>query len=41
MWKSSNEKPNPLTPFPTREEERFKVSFLAGERNRSEVFQIP
>jgi hypothetical protein len=26
MWKSSNEKPNPLTPFPTSVGGRFKVS---------------
>jgi hypothetical protein len=33
MWKS-HEKPNPLTPFPTREGGKFKVSLLLGERFR-------
>jgi hypothetical protein len=33
MWKS-HEKPNPLTPFPTREGGKFKVSLLKGERFR-------
>ncbi|MEH2066140.1 MAG: hypothetical protein V7K50_28410 [Nostoc sp.] len=33
MWKS-REKPNPLTPFPTREGGKFKVSLLLGERFR-------
>jgi hypothetical protein len=34
-------KPNPLAPFPTREGGKFKASLLVGERNGSEVFQIP
>jgi hypothetical protein len=29
MWKSSR-KPNPLTPFPTREGGKFKVSLFKG-----------
>jgi hypothetical protein len=33
MWKS-HETPNPLTPFPTREGGKFKVSLLLGERFR-------
>jgi hypothetical protein len=40
MWKSFNEKPNPLTPFPTREGgRRFKVSLLVGERFRERFFR--
>jgi|GEM_PF-4830822 hypothetical protein len=33
MWKS-HKTPNPLTPFPTREGGKFKVSLLLGERFR-------
>ncbi|WP_196518717.1 hypothetical protein [Nostoc sp. WHI] len=33
MWKS-HETPNPLTPFPTREGGKLKVSLLRGERFR-------
>jgi hypothetical protein len=33
MWKS-HETPNPLTPFPTREGGKFKISLLLGERFR-------
>jgi hypothetical protein len=39
MWKS-HEKPNPLTPFPTREGGKFKVSLLLGERFRERQLSV-
>jgi hypothetical protein len=38
MWKSPR-KPNPITPFPTREGGKFKVSLLLGERFRERFFR--